>query len=259
MATRDTYTEQTWENLPSENTPVSAERLEHIEQGIKDAMDNRALKEIYNDDAINLGRRSGTNIGYKSISLGTNSVASENYSISVGNFTESTATMAYSGGSNTKSGGQNAVANGYKTKAMGRNSVSNGESSESSGVNSYAGGLGTAALGENQYVIGKYNIKDTEEKYAIIIGRGTTDTNRKNAGTIDWSGNGWFAGDVKNGVGVSLNGLKTDLDNIQSSYMTYEETTTALNSQETGEINKIPNIYAIRDWCKALINPTEEV
>ena len=44
MATRDTYTKQTWENLPSEETPLSAERLAHIEHGIKDAADKRALK-----------------------------------------------------------------------------------------------------------------------------------------------------------------------------------------------------------------------
>lgn len=54
MATRDTYTKQIWENLPAKNTPLKSERLLHIEQGIKDASDNRALKEIYDDDHIKL-------------------------------------------------------------------------------------------------------------------------------------------------------------------------------------------------------------
>lgn len=51
---RQTYQPQKWENLPSETTPVSAERLTHIEQGVTSAMDDRALKEIYDDDKINL-------------------------------------------------------------------------------------------------------------------------------------------------------------------------------------------------------------
>ncbi|QFP96407.1 hypothetical protein SEA_MODRAGONS_23 [Mycobacterium phage Modragons] len=31
------YTKQTWENVPSTNTPLSADRLNHIEDGIEDA------------------------------------------------------------------------------------------------------------------------------------------------------------------------------------------------------------------------------
>lgn len=31
------YTKQTWTDLPSETTPINAERLNHIEQGIYDA------------------------------------------------------------------------------------------------------------------------------------------------------------------------------------------------------------------------------
>ena len=56
MATRDTYTKvhEKWEDQPSENTPIKAAGLEHIEQGIKEAKDNRALKEIYGDNGINL-------------------------------------------------------------------------------------------------------------------------------------------------------------------------------------------------------------
>lgn len=63
----------------------------------------------------------------------------------------------------------------------------------------------TVASGENQLVFGKYNVKDTENKYACIIGNGTdsSDAKRSNAYTIDWNGNAWFAGEVegvKNGT-----------------------------------------------------------
>lgn len=51
---RQTYQPQEWANLPSETTPISAERLTHMEQGITSAIDDRALKEIYDDDKINL-------------------------------------------------------------------------------------------------------------------------------------------------------------------------------------------------------------
>ena len=32
-----TYTKQTWTNLPSKTTPINANRLNHMEQGIYDA------------------------------------------------------------------------------------------------------------------------------------------------------------------------------------------------------------------------------
>lgn len=62
MATRDTYTKvhEHWEDQPSEKTPVFAADLEHIEQGIKDSYDNRALKEIYGDDGVHLNKGEAT-------------------------------------------------------------------------------------------------------------------------------------------------------------------------------------------------------
>ena len=55
----------------------------------------------------------------------------------------------------------------------------------------------TVASGTDQFVQGKYNVKDTGSKYVHIIGNGTSDTARSNAHTVDWNGNGWFAGDVE--------------------------------------------------------------
>lgn len=82
MAIRDTYTKvhEEWENLPNETTPVSAEALNHIEQGIKNAMDNRALREIYKDDRLNLG----TNAGIGSITHGQGSYTPTNNSYAGG-------------------------------------------------------------------------------------------------------------------------------------------------------------------------------
>lgn len=61
---------------------------------------------------------------------------------------------------------------------------------------SHAEGQGTIAASSAQHAQGKYNVKDKANKYAHIVGNGTSDTNRKNIHTLGWSGNGWFAGDV---------------------------------------------------------------
>ena len=54
---------------------------------------------------------------------------------------------------------------------------------------SHAQGLCTIAASDEQHVQGKYNIKDTENKYAFIIGNGTDNNDRSNAIAIDWDGN----------------------------------------------------------------------
>ena len=64
---------------------------------------------------------------------------------------------------------------------------------------SHAEGYYTVASGRCQHVEGKFNVDDLEEGYAHIIGNGRTDNSRSNAFTVDWDGNGWFAGDVKVG------------------------------------------------------------
>lgn len=300
MATRDTYTKvhEDWKGRPDKTTPVMPEDLEHIEQGIKDAMDNRALKEIYDDDAINLGRRSGTSVGSHSTAEGNGNLASGQNS--------------HAEGMNTESSGFNSHAEGYGTKATASGSHAENGNTEASGTNSHAEGMGTKAIGYAQHVSGKYN--QPNNNLAAIVGGGTSDSDRKNIHTLDWAGNAYFSGDVTNGSGVSLNSLKSAIDNIptgggatakvfdtkadldawlavegnadtlvvgQNIYitetdtpdywwdgtslqiletdtvviesMTYDETTTALNSQEMGEINKIPNVYAIRDWCKSMM------
>lgn len=255
MANRNTYTEQTWENLPSEETPISAERLAHMEDGIKEASNNRALKEIYNDDGMILGN-------------GTASGSAGNY-ILAGSLNK-----VNGGGALVMAGSDNSANGAGGVLCAGQNNNLTGGSGICAGINNKLGGSGnlvsgyeneameggSAAMGAKlkavayQTVVGKYNQKDEEHQYLFIVGGGTSDANRKNAHTVDFAGNGYFAGDVTNGAGVSLNNL-----NEKIVFMTYEETTAALTSQETGEINKIPNVYAIRDWCKALVNPSEEV
>lgn len=47
---------------------------------------------------------------------------------------------------------------------------------------------GTLASSNYQTAIGKYNVEDTNNTYALIIGNGTDDNSRSNALTVDWNG-----------------------------------------------------------------------
>ena len=100
--------------------------------------------------------------------------------------------------------------------ALGSVAIGNGEC-----LADYTVAMGlTVANGENQLVFGKYNVKDTENKYACIIGNGTSDTERSNAHTVDWNGNAWFAGDVegvKNGTTHKLSEKVSFGDNYNTS------------------------------------------
>lgn len=171
MATRDTYTKvhEDWKNKPDKATPVLAEDMEHIEQGIKDAFDNRAMKGIYDDNFISLGRKSGTQRGYYSAALG------------------------------------------YNTEASGSSSIAEGSNTIAGATGSHAEGLFTETYYEAQHVGGRYNALAVG---AVVIGGGTSDTDRKNIYILDWNGNAIFAGDVKNGANVSLNSLKSDVNNL---------------------------------------------
>lgn len=54
---------------------------------------------------------------------------------------------------------------------------------------SIAIGEGTIAASDVQLAAGKYNIEDTNDMYACILGNGSSDTARSNALTVDWDGN----------------------------------------------------------------------
>lgn len=76
---------------------------------------------------------------------------------------------------------------------IGGYSAAIGYDTEASGYTSHAEGSNTTALSDYQHVQGRYNIEDTEGKYAHIVGNGTN-TSKSNAHTLDWDGNAWYAG-----------------------------------------------------------------
>lgn len=98
------------------------------------------------------------------------------------------------GWSSKASGDYGPHAEGNLTKATGDGSHAEGGGTIASGNCSHAEGNLTRASSEYQHVQGKYNIEDTANKYAHIVGNGTDDAKRSNAHTLDWKGNGWYAG-----------------------------------------------------------------
>lgn len=71
------------------------------------------------------------------------------------------------------------------------------------------GGEGVAVFGQGNTPYsdwclnhGKWSAFDTNKEYAHIVGNGTSNTSRSNAYTLDWQGNGTFAGTVSSSTGA---------------------------------------------------------
>lgn len=129
---------------------------------------DKPWNNIYVQNSISLSRKANTTIG-------TNSTAF---------------------GYNTEASGANSHAEGSGTTVSGLCSHAEGNGTTVSGRYSHAEGNGTKASSNNQHVQGQYNIEDSSNTYADIIGNGTT-KKRSNAATVDWSGNAWYAGTIE--------------------------------------------------------------
>lgn len=99
-------------------------------------------------------------------------------------------------GSGTTASGSGSHAEGNKTVASGSNSHAEGMETTASGAHSHAGGYFTTASSDFQTAIGKCNVEDTADTYALIIGNGNPSVS-SNALTVDWDGNVQAAGQVK--------------------------------------------------------------
>ena len=67
-------------------------------------------------------------------------------------------------------------------------------------------GEGLGGIGKDSLAQGKYNISEIRDNsvgtYAHIVGNGTSNTSCSNAYTLDWQGNGTFAGTVSSSTGA---------------------------------------------------------
>lgn len=90
-------------------------------------------------------------------------------------------------------------AEGINSTASGGGSHAEGGGTTASGTCAHAEGTYTKASGINQHVSGRYNIEDTNDTYAEIIGNGTAGS-PSNARTLDWNGNEVLAGKLTLGA-----------------------------------------------------------
>ena len=111
---------------------------------------------------------------------------------------------------NTVSGNYS-FAEGVLNKVSGMASHGEGNNIIVNGDGSHGEGRGTITSGNDQHVQGKFNVEDTGGIYAHIVGGGTSATNRKNIHTLDWQGNAVFAGNVADGNGYTIAGVKAEI------------------------------------------------
>lgn len=122
--------------------------------------------------------------------------ASGNRAHAEGHHTNALGEHSHAEGLFTSAKATNSHAEGVYTTAAGDHSHAEGVSAKATGYTAHAEGNNTEAAGTNQHVQGKYNVVDAEGKYAHIVGNGTDSEHRSNAHTVDWEGNGWFAGKI---------------------------------------------------------------
>lgn len=145
--------------------------------------------------SLSIGRAADTDIGTSSSAVGYNLRASGAYSHAEGKDNWAAGNAAHVEGIGTYAGNAGAHAEGFETDASGNISHAEGHHTTASGEASHAEGYETIAASQYQHVQGQYNIEDTSDIYAHIVGNGTSDSARSNAHTLDWDGNAWFAGD----------------------------------------------------------------
>ena len=179
------------------------------EEEIK-CLDNKYIEnDLVLQNSISLGRVG--DIGVGSSAIGDTTTASGDYSHAEGSGTTASGNCSHVEGAGTTASGMNSHAEGDSTTASGDyshaegstttasgvNSHAEGDYTEASGMSSHAEGYGNKASSQFQHVQGKYNIEDTNRRYAHIVGNGAGDAKRSNAHTLDWKGNAWYAGEVQ--------------------------------------------------------------
>lgn len=127
---------------------------------------------------------------------GIDTLASNESAHAEGANTIAAGARSHAEGSGAQATGEVAHAEGFNTKAEGVQSHAEGCETVTKAQGAHAEGVGTVASSFVQHVQGRYNVEDANTQYLHIVGNGENESNRHNAHTVDWVGNGWFAGKV---------------------------------------------------------------
>ena len=120
--------------------------------------------------------------------FGLNNTCKSKYAVVFGTMNEVYASYALATGYGCKIYGEYSVVEGYETSAIGDASHAEGYNTEAYGNFSHAQNNSTRANGDDQTAIGRYNVADNNDEYALIIGNGTSNSNRSNALAVKWDG-----------------------------------------------------------------------
>ena len=129
-------------------------------KAVKNALDTKQNKLTYYKEVS--GRTPSATISVKNIKL-------------KGNVAE---------GLGSTASGDYSHAEGFGSTASGVYSHAEGQSTTASGNYSHTEGISTYASSDYQHAQGKYNIEDANDKYADIIGNGSSTSARSNAATV---------------------------------------------------------------------------
>lgn len=235
----------------------STANYSHAEGGWTQANGETSHSEGYNTVAVGQGSHSeggyynGTNGMVKTTAIGQFSHAEGQGSFSTGiaSHSEGYATYATADYSHAEGNGcyatgigshaenkSNAYAQychseGYNTLVTQNYGHSEGQGTSAHGLAGHSEGTGTTVTRRSQHVEGEYNISDTyipegydsdtapqqRGQYVHIVGNGTDNDHRSNAYTLDWDGNGVYAGKLTVGAAPTNNmdvATKQYVDNL---------------------------------------------
>lgn len=102
--------------------------------------------------------------------------------------TQAEGDMSHAEGLGSVAMGTASHASGDLGIAAGECSHAEGQRSMATGKASHAQNSGTIAASTNQTALGKWNVSDTDDTFAVIIGNGTAAQNRRNAMGVRWNG-----------------------------------------------------------------------
>ena len=166
-----------------------------------DMKDNVTTEEL--STALDLGNKANkNNLEYAGSLKGNGATVREDYkSVSLGGYNTSIGQVSFASGSDNNVSGNYATAQGYNCYVSG----------------GYASAAGRYLLVSSidQRVEGRFNVEDTQNQYAYILGNGQSTSSRNNAYTVDWNGNATYSGflTAANFKGIANNFL-TDNENM---------------------------------------------
>ena len=160
--------------------------------------------------SFSMNRQPNTDVGEYSVAVGDRAESSGYASYAEGIGTIASDFASHAEGDGTIASGRYSHAQGSHTIAFALCSHAEGEWTVADGAYSHAEGQGTSASSDHQHVQGRFNVVDTSEIYAHIVGNGQGTPS--NAHTLDWNGNAWFAGDVYVG---STSGTNKDAGSVK--------------------------------------------